>query len=123
MGLFSKIGIVAFIGANAKIFFRAITSSIIIFILNFIYSKYEVLLLTTNPENLFIPLYAYTVIVTLLVIWTLMSLTSFSSFKNAKKNIEIKNSFTNKPDEYERIRDITRYPTLKSFKDKITRDE
>jgi hypothetical protein len=52
-----------------------------------------------------------------------MSLTSFSSLKNAKKNIEIKNSYTNKPDEYERIRDITRYPTLKSFKDKITRDE
>jgi hypothetical protein len=123
MGLLSKIGIAAFIGVNAKIFFRLITSLILIFIFNLIYVKYEALLLATSPEKLFIPLYIYTAIVMSLILWTLISFKFFSSFKEAEKKIEIKNSFINKPNDYEKIRDVTKHPTLKSFKDKLVSHE
>lgn len=73
MGVLSKIGITAFIVVNAKIFIRLIVSSLIIFFLNFLYSKYEALLLVTNPDKLFIPLYVYTAVVIFLIIWTLLS--------------------------------------------------
>ena len=119
MGLLTKIGITAFIGANAKILFRLIVSSAIIFTLNLIYIKYESLLLVTNPEKLFIPLYIYTAIVVLLIIWTLLSFKWFSSFREAEKKLEIKNSFKNKPDEYEKINDVTKYPNLKTIKEDI----
>ena len=123
MGIFTKLGIAAFIGANSKIFFRLFLSSAIIFISNLLYSKYEALLLLTNPEKLFIPLYIYTTIVVLLIIWTLLSFKWFSSFKEAEKQLEVENSFKNKPNEYEKIRDVSKYPKLKSFKDKVVNDE
>ena len=63
MGILTKLGIAAFIGANTKILFRLITSIVIVFIFNVLYSKYEALLLITNPEKLFIPLYIYTTII------------------------------------------------------------
>mgnify|MGYP001218994163 FL=1 len=123
MGFLAKISIAAFIGANAKILFRLIVSSAIIFIVNLIYIKYEALLLATNPEKLFIPLYIYTAIVISLIVWTLLSFKWFSSFKEAEKQLEVENSFKDKPDEYEKIRDVSKYPILKSFKDKVVSDE
>ena len=119
MGIFTKLGIAAFIGANSKIFFRLSLSSAIIFISNLLYSKYEALLLLTNPEKLFIPLYIYTTIVILLIIWTLLSFKWFSSFKEAEKKLEVTNSYMNKPDEYEKIKDVTKHPNLKTKKDSI----
>tara|TARA_B100001109_G_C18601171_1_gene352506 strand:+ start:157 stop:525 length:369 start_codon:yes stop_codon:yes gene_type:complete len=119
MGIFTKLGIAAFIGANSKIFFRLSLSSAIIFICNLLYSKYESLLLLTNPEKLFIPLYIYTTIVILLIIWTLLSFKWFSSFKEAEKKLEVTNSYMNKPDEYEKIKDVTKHPNLKTKKDSI----
>ena len=119
MGIFTKLGIAAFIGANSKIFFRLSLSSAIIFICNLLYSKYESLLLLTNPEKLFIPLYIYTTIVVLLIIWTLLSFKWFSSFKEAEKKLEVTNSYMNKPDEYEKIKDVTKHPNLKTKKDSI----
>ena len=119
MGIFTKLGIAAFIGANSKIFFRLFLSSAIIFISNLLYSKYEALLLLTNPEKLFIPLYIYTTIVVFLIIWTLLSFKWFSSFKEAEKKLEVTNSYMNKPDEYEKIKDVTKHPNLKTKKDSI----
>ncbi len=119
MGIFTKLGIAAFIGANSKIFFRLSLSSAIIFISNLLYSKYEALLLLTNPEKLFIPLYIYTIIVVLLIIWTLLSFKWFSSFKEAEKKLEVTNSYMNKPDDYEKIKDVTKHPNLKTKKDSI----
>ena len=119
MGFLTKFGIAAFIGANAKIFFRLIISIAIIFIANLLYSKYEALLLATNPEKLFIPLYIYTAIVISLIIWTLLSFKWFSSFREAEKKLEIRNSFKNKPDKYEKIKDVTKYPNLKTIKEDI----
>jgi hypothetical protein len=58
-----------------------------------------------------------------LILWTLISFKFFSSFKEAEKKIEIKNSFINKPNDYEKIRDVTKHPTLKSFKDKLVSHE
>ena len=119
MGIFTKLGIAAFIGANSKIFFRLSLSSAIIFISNLLYSKYEALLLLTNPEKLFIPLYIYTIIVVLLIIWTSLSFKWFSSFKEAEKKLEVTNSYMNKPDDYEKIKDVTKHPNLKTKKDSI----
>ena len=123
MSLFTKVGIAAFIAANAKIFFRLVVSVIIIIIFNFLYSKYEALLLATSPEKLFIPLYIYTAIIISLIIWTLLSFKWFASFREAEKKLEVTNSFKNKPDEYAKIRDVTKHPILKSFKDKVVSDE
>ena len=122
MGIFTKLGIAAFIGANSKIFFRLTVSSTIIFISNLLYSKYEALLLLTNPEKLFIPLYIYTAIAISLIIWSLLSFKWFSSFKEAEKQLEVENSFKDKPDEYEKIRDASKYPKLKTRKDSILND-
>ena len=113
MGWLTKIGIAAFISANAKIFLRLSISIAIIFILDLLYSKYEALLLATNPEKLFIPLYIFTFITLALIIWTLLSFKWFSSFKKSKEIIEIKKSFHNMPDEYKKINDVTKYPKLK----------
>tara|TARA_B100001093_G_C26586538_1_gene909644 strand:- start:206 stop:574 length:369 start_codon:yes stop_codon:yes gene_type:complete len=122
MGIFTKLGIAAFIAANVKILFRLTSSIVIITILNFLYSKYEALLLATVPEKLFIPLYIYTAIVILLIIWTLMSFKWFSSFKEAEKKLEVENSFKDKPDEYEKIRDVIKHPKLKTNKDRILKN-
>tara|TARA_A200000113_G_scaffold556_2_gene592 strand:- start:863 stop:1231 length:369 start_codon:yes stop_codon:yes gene_type:complete len=119
MGILSKLGMAAFIGANAKIIFRLFTSITVIFIFNILYSKYEAILLLTNPEKLFIPLYIFTAITISLIIWTLLSFKWFSSFREAEKKLEITNSFKNKPDDYEKIRDISKYPKLQTRKNKI----
>lgn len=119
MGFWTKIGIAAFIGANSRIFFRLVVSIAVIFIFNFIYSKYEALLLATNPEKLFIPLYIYTSVVISLVIWTLLSFKMFSSFKEAEKKLEVANSYKNKPDEYLKISDVSKYPNLRTKKEHI----
>ena len=123
MGIFTKLSIATFIAANAKILFRLVVSSAIILIFNVLYSKYEALLLATNPEKLFIPLYIYTAIVISLIVWTLLSFKWFSSFRESEKKLEVENSFKDKPDEYEKIRDVSKYPILKSFKDKVVSDE
>ena len=119
MGIFTRLGIAAFIAANAKILFRLVVSSAIILIFNVLYSKYEALLLATNPEKLFIPLYIYTAIVISLIVWTLISFKWFSTFNEAKRNLEIIDSFKNMPNEYESIKDVLRRPKLKTKKDKI----
>ena len=122
MGILTKLGIAAFLSANAKILFRLLTSITIIVIFNLLYSKYEVLLLSTNPEKLFIPLYIYTAITISLIIWTLLSFKWFSSFREAEKNLEIKNSFKNKPDKYEKIGDVSKHPKLKTKRESILDD-
>ena len=119
MGILTKLGIAAFIVANTKIFFRLTTSITIIFIFNILYSKYEALLLITNPEKLFIPLYIYTIIIITLIIWTFLSFKSFSSFREAEKELEIINSFKNKPDEYQKIKEVADYPNLRTIKEDI----
>ena len=119
MGIFTKLGITAFIAANSKIFFRLSVSSAIIFICNLLYSKYEALLLMTDPEKLFIPLYVYTAVVISIIIWALLSFRWFSSFREAEKKLEIANSFKNKPDDYDKIKDVLLHPRLKRISEKI----
>tara|TARA_B100001063_G_C16683552_1_gene513143 strand:+ start:444 stop:815 length:372 start_codon:yes stop_codon:yes gene_type:complete len=119
MGLLTKLTVVAFIGANAKIIFRLSTSVAIIFIINLIYTKYESLLLITNPEKLYIPLYIYTLITVTLIIWTLVSFKSLTSFKESEKKLEVTESFKNKPNEYQKINDVKEYPKLRTKKEQI----
>ena len=117
MGWLSKIGLIAFFAANTKILFRLGFSSGIIFVMNLLYSKYEALLLATNPDKLFVPLFIFTLATLSLIIWTLLSCRWFSSFREAEKKLEVTNSYRNKPNEYEKIKDISAYPKLKRLKD------
>ena len=109
-----RAGLVAFISANSKIFFRAGVSAVIIFIGNLLYNKFEALLLITNPQMLFIPLFLFVTTTILLILWTLISLKQFSSFAESKKIDEVKKSFENKPKSFEDLADIKKYPTLKT---------
>ena len=111
--------IVIWIRAHSDLLFRGLISLGIFFILNSIYRKYEAVLLVTNPEKLFIPLYIYTFTILALVIWTLSGLRWISGMAVAKKKVAAKESFTNKSDEYKKIADVKNYPKLKTKKDSI----
>ena len=111
--------IVIWIRAHSDLLFRGLISLGIFFILNSIYRKYEAVLLVTNPEKLFIPLYIYTFTILALVIWTLSALRWISGMAVAKKKVAAKESFTNKSDEYKKIADVKNYPKLKTKKDSI----
>ena len=111
--------IVIWIRAHSDLLFRGLISLGIFFILNSIYRKYEAVLLVTNPEKLFIPLYIYTFFILALVIWTLLALRWVSGMAVAKKKVAAKESFTNKSDEYKKIADVASYPKLRTKKDSI----
>ena len=87
--------------------------------MNLLYSKYEALLLATNPDKLFVPLFIFTLATLSLIIWTLLSFRWFSSFREAEKKLEIANSFKNKPDDYDKIKDVLLHPRLKRIREKI----
>ena len=114
-----RVGLIAFISANSKIFWRGGISILIIFICNFFYNKYEALLLATNPDKLFIPLYIFTSVTLVLIIWILFSLRSISSFSQSKKVDQIKKSYRDKPPSLSDLADITKHPTLKTKADRI----
>ena len=117
-----RAGLVAFISANSKIFFRAGVSAVIIFIGNLLYNKFEALLLITNPQMLYIPLFLFVSTTILLILWTLISLKKLSSFAESKKIDEVKKSFENKPKSFEDFADIKKYPNLKTrSKDILTK--
>ena len=119
MNFLAKLGIAAFVGENARIFFRLAISSLIFFVINSVYNKYESLFLATDPEKLYIPLFIYTAIIAILILWTLMSLKWFTSFKDSQEKFEIMKSFKNKDNEYEKIKDVSKFPRLKRTVDKI----
>jgi len=114
-----RVGLVAFISANSQIFFRAIISTFVIFILNLLYQKYEALLLVTNPDKLFIPLYAFTGITLALIIWTVISLKSLSSLSESKKFDQVKQSYQNKPNSFAELANIEKHPKLKTRSENI----
>jgi H+/Cl- antiporter ClcA len=114
-----RVGLVAFIAANSKIFFRAGASAVIIFIGNLLYNKFEALLLITNPQMLYIPLFLFVTTTILLILWTLISLKQLSSFAESKKIDEVKKSFENKPQSFEDLSDIKKHPKLKTKADKL----
>ena len=87
--------------------------------MNLLYSKYEALLLATNPDKLFVPLFIFTLATLSLIIWTLLSFRWFSSFREAEKKLEVANSYKNKPNDYDKIKDVLLHPKLKRIKDKI----
>ena len=121
MGWVKTAAIAIWFRAHSDLVFRGLVSLAIFWVINSIYIKYEAVLLVTNPEKLFIPLYIYTFILLGLIIWTLSSLRWVSGISAAKKKVEAQESFANKPDRYKKIADVASYPRLKSFKDKILR--
>tara|TARA_Y100000991_G_scaffold42525_1_gene29969 strand:+ start:313 stop:681 length:369 start_codon:yes stop_codon:yes gene_type:complete len=119
MSWIKSAAIIIWIRAHSDFLFRGLISFVIYLISNSIYSKYEAVLLVTNPEKLFIPLYIYTFIILVLVIWTLLALRWVSGIAAAKKKVVAKESFANKSDEYKKIADVASYPKLKTKKDSI----
>jgi H+/Cl- antiporter ClcA len=114
-----RVGLVAFISANSKIFFRAIISTLIIFVCYLFSKRYEALLLATNSDKVFIPLYIFTAITGLIILWNLVLLKWFSSFAESKKIDEAKKSFENKPQSFGDFADIEKHPSLKTKADTI----
>ena len=86
--------IVIWIRAHSDLLFRGLISLGIFFILNSIYRKYEAVLLVTNPEKLFIPLYIYTFTILPLRIWDQKDFVkeivavNFELFKSAPRHIK-----------------------------------
>ena len=68
------------IRAHSDLLFRALVSLGIFWILNSIYSKYEAVLLATNPEKLFIPLYIFLVLFLLLFCLIIFFISIFFQF-------------------------------------------
>lgn len=112
--LLTRASIAAFIYANARIFTRILVLVISFICLNAFYSKWETLLLATNPDNLIYLLSGYSFIIFLLLIWVLISLPFFSSFSKSVKTLEVKKSIKNRSHDYEKIRDVRSHPVLKS---------
>tara|TARA_B100001093_G_C26055959_1_gene688406 strand:- start:28 stop:402 length:375 start_codon:yes stop_codon:yes gene_type:complete len=121
--ILTKGAIYAFIYANATIFTRVIIFAIIFFCLNIFYTKWENLLLITNPGSLFYLLIVYSFLIFILLLWVISSFTFFSTFSKAQKTVEIKKSIKERSNEYEKIRDVRLHPKLKSSSTKILEDE
>ena len=113
--LLTRASIAAFIYANAKIFTRIIILIIAFISLNTFYSKWETLLLATNPEKLVYLLGIYSFIIFTLLIWVIISLPFFTSFTKSVKTLEVKKSIKNRSYDYEKIADVRSHPVLKSF--------
>ena len=114
--------IVAFIQANSKITKRIVIFVASFYILNTFYSKWETMLLELNPDSLLYLLIAYTLIIFFMFIWVLFSLPFFSSFSKSKKVLEVRQSIDSRSYDYEKIRDVKKFPKLKSSKEFIIKD-
>ena len=110
----SKTAITAFILANVNIFIRLTILVLSFVFLNIFYTKWENLLLETNPDILFYLLCIYSLIILVLIIWFFSSLSLFSSFSRSKKTLEVKKSIAERSDQYSKIKDVRLYPKLKS---------
>mgnify|MGYP004313379585 FL=1 len=99
---------------NYKFAFRFLVSVLGIFLANLIYSKYEAVMLITNPEKLFIPLYIYTAIILVFVVWTCMALKSVLSWQKLQELEKLQNSFKDKSASYKDFEDVNKHPNLTS---------
>jgi len=99
---------------NYKFAFRFLVSVLGIFLANLIYSKYEAVMLITNPEKLFIPLYIYTAIILVFVVWTCMALKSVLSWQKLQELEKLQNSFKDKNASYKDFEDVNKHPNLTS---------
>tara|TARA_X000000368_G_scaffold188944_1_gene149014 strand:+ start:533 stop:904 length:372 start_codon:yes stop_codon:yes gene_type:complete len=114
--------ILEFFRANSKILKRIIIFLSTFFILNIFYSKWETVLLNTNADALFYLLVIYSTIIFSMFIWVLFSLPFFTSFAKSKKTNEVKRSFDTRSYDYEKIRDVKKFPTLKSSNERLLED-
>ena len=99
---------------NYKFAFRFLVSVLGIFLANLIYSKYEAVMLITNPEKLFIHLYIYTAIILVFVVWTCMALKSVLSWQKLQELEKLQNSFKDKSASYKDFEDVNKHPNLTS---------
>lgn len=121
--LFSRAAITAFIYANSTIFIRLFILILSFVFLNIFYSKWENLLLVTNPDVLFYLLCIYSLIILILMTWFFSSLSLFSSFGRSKKTLEVKKSIAERSDQYSKIKDVKLYPKLKSINIRSLEDQ
>ena len=114
--------IAAFIQANSKITKRLVIFIISFYILNTFYSKWETVLLELNPDSLFHLLIIYTLVIFIMFVWVLFSLPFFSSFSKSNKALEVRKSIDSKSYDYEKIRDVRKFPKLKSSNERSLQD-
>ncbi len=119
---FTKAAITSFILANSIIVVRVIIFLLTFFCLNIFYTKWETLLLATDPAKLIYLLTIYTLILLMLLIWVIASFPLFTSLKGSKKTIEVKKSIKERSNDYEKIKDVKNYPVLKSHIQKKLED-
>ncbi len=110
----SRAALIAFIYANTTIILRLAIFLTSFFCLNIFYTKWENLLLLSNPDSLFILLSLYNLIIFILMLWFFLSLPFFSSISRSKKTLEVRKSIADRSDQYSKIKDVRLYPKLKS---------
>ena len=103
----------AWIKINGRDLIDLILSLALILLVSFLYRRWEALLLLTNPDVLFWLLIIYTFFLFIIVFRIFLILKKFVFLKRPEKAIEAKKSFINKPEEFEKIRDVKLRPKLK----------
>jgi len=110
--------IYAWIHVNSRNLLKIVACILIIFLVSFVYQKWENYYLATDPANLFIPLSVYTLFLVFLVLSIIFYLSKFIFLKKPQKAIASKESFANKPDKFQQIRDVRLRPNLQSKQEK-----
>ncbi len=88
--------IYAWINVNSRNLLRIVACILIIFLVSFVYQKWENFYLATNPDRLFILLFGYTLLLVILILFIIFFLSKFILLKKPKKAIDSKESFEKK---------------------------
>ena len=91
MSWIKSAAIAIWLRAHSDLVFRGFVSLAIFWVINSIYVKYEAVLLVTNPEKLFIPLYIYTFILLGLLFGHFYRLDGCQVYLQQKRKLRLKN--------------------------------
>ena len=108
---------VTWVKINGRNLVDLIISIALILLVSFLYRRWEALLLLTNPDTLFWLLIIYTFFLLIIVFRIFLTLKKFVFLRKPEKAIKAKESLVNKPEEFEKIRDVKLRPNLKRRND------
>ena len=115
-----SLAIYAWVAVNAHNLVRIGACLLVILLTNFLYEKWETVLLAINPGVLLWLLIIYTFVVIVTIFFIVIFLSRFVFLKRPGKAIEAKKSFMDKPEEFERIKSVKLRPNLRSKSDSLT---
>ena len=104
---------VTWVKINGRNLVDLVISIALILLVSFLYRRWETLLLLTNPDTLFWLLIIYTFFLLIIVFRIFLTLKKFVFLRKPEKAIKAKESLVNKPEEFEKIRDVKLRPILK----------